>query len=134
VIGSLLSMVMVGIYCNLGITPLWMIILLNVILFIGISSRMISASALMTAIPDPKDRGAFMSINSSVQQISGGIASVVAGLIVIQTSSGYLERYDLLGYVVDGAILITIFMMYIIDVQVKAKAKDQPTPAQPATA
>ena len=111
-----------------------MIILLNVILFIGISSRMISASALMTAIPEAKDRGAFMSINSSVQQISGGIASVVAGLIVIQTSSGYLERYDMLGYVVVGAMLITIFMMYIIDAQVKAKAKTQTTPAQTAAA
>lgn len=134
VIGSLVAMVMVAIYCNLGITPLWMIIVLNVILFIGISSRMISASALMTAIPEAKDRGAFMSINSSVQQISGGIASVVAGLIVVQTPSGYLERYDLLGYVVDGAMLITIFMMYIIHSQVKAKAKNQQTPAQPAAA
>ncbi|HTF16957.1 MAG TPA: MFS transporter [Chryseolinea sp.] len=134
VIGSLVAIIMVTIYCNLGITPLWIIIVLNVILFIGISSRMISASALMTAIPDAKDRGAFMSINSSVQQISGGIASVVAGLIVVQTSSGYLDRYDLLGYVVDGAMLITIFMMYIIDVQVKAKAKTQATPAQPAAA
>jgi predicted MFS family arabinose efflux permease len=129
VIGSVVGMIMVVIYCNLGITPLWMIILLNVILFIGISSRMISASALMTAIPDPKDRGAFMSINSSVQQISGGIASVVAGLIVIQTESGYLERYDLLGYVVTGAMLITVFMMYIIDKQIKSKS--QKAPAQP---
>jgi predicted MFS family arabinose efflux permease len=134
VIGSLVAMVMVAIYCNLGITPLWIIIVLNVILFIGISSRMISASALMTAIPEAKDRGAFMSINSSVQQISGGIASVVAGLIVIQTSSGYLERYDMLGYVVVGAMLITIFMMHIIDAQVKAKAKAQATPVQPAAA
>ena len=129
VIGSVVGMIMVLIYCNLGITPLWMIIVLNVILFIGISSRMISASALMTAIPEPKDRGAFMSINSSVQQISGGLASVLAGLIVIQTPSGYLERYDMLGYVVTGAMLITIFMMYIIDAQVKAKANKQP--AQP---
>jgi predicted MFS family arabinose efflux permease len=132
VIGSVIGMIMVLIYCNLGLTPLWMIIVLNVILFIGISSRMISASALMTAIPEPKDRGAFMSINSSVQQISGGIASVVAGLIVIQTPSGYLERYDILGYVVTGAMLITVFMMYIIDSQVKAKSNKQP--AQPIAA
>ena len=29
-IGSILTMFMVVIYCNLGLTPLWMVILLNV--------------------------------------------------------------------------------------------------------
>jgi predicted MFS family arabinose efflux permease len=56
--GTGLSMLMVAIYTNLGITPLWLVIMLNVILFIGISSRMISSSALITAIPEPQDRGA----------------------------------------------------------------------------
>src|SRR5688572_870627 len=98
--GSILSMVLVVIYCNLGLTPLWMVILLNVAMFIGISSRIISSSALMTAVPEPMDRGAFMSINASVQQISGGFASVIAGMIVVQTESGVLLHYDTLGYVV----------------------------------
>ena len=114
-IGSGLGIVMVLIYCNLGITPLWIIIVLNVFLFIGISSRMISSSALMTAIPLTKDRGAFMSINSSVQQISGGVASIIAGLIVVQTKSGFLEHYDILGYVVVAAMIVTVFMMYSIN-------------------
>ena len=43
--------------------------------------------------------GCLMSVNSSVQQISGGIALAVAGLIVVQTETGRLERYDVLGYV-----------------------------------
>lgn len=113
-IGTLISIALVLVYTNLGITPLWLVIVLNVIMFIGVSSRMISASALMTAVPDPQERGAFMSINSSVQQVSGGIAAAVAGLIVVQTSNGVLERYDVLGYVVVGAMLITIGMMYLI--------------------
>ncbi len=120
-LGSMLSMLMVTIYCNLGLTPLWMVILLNVIMFIGISSRMISSSALMTAIPEPMDRGAFMSINSSVQQISGGVASVIAGMIVVQTESGVLLHYDTLGYVVVGAIFITVVMMYFINEQLTRK-------------
>lgn len=99
-----------------------MIVVLNVLLFIGISSRMISSSALMTAVPDPKDRGAFMSVNSSVQQISGGVASAIAGLIVVQTDSGVLEHYDMLGYVVVGAMVITVAMMNMINQQVKHKA------------
>ena len=112
VIGSVISMVMVLIYCNLDITPLWIVIVINVIMFAGIMARIIPSSALMTVIPDPQDRGAFMGINSSIQQISGGVAAAVAGIIVVQTSSGKLENYDILGYVVVGAILITIGMVY----------------------
>ena len=120
-IGSLLSMLMVIIYTNLGITPFWLILVINVFLFIGISSRMISASALMTAIPEPQDRGAFMSINISVQQLSGGIASAIAGLIVIQTSSGTLHHYNTLGYVVSGMMIVTMVMLYFINVYVNRR-------------
>lgn len=119
--GSFLSIVMILIYTNLGVTPLGWVMLLNIVLFIGISSRMISASALMTAVPEPQDRGAFMSINSSVQQISGGIASAVAGLIVVQTGSGFLEHYDWLGYVVVMAMIITMILLYFIHLYVESK-------------
>ncbi len=121
VIGSVISMSMVLIYCNLGITPLWIVIVINIILFGGIMARVIPASALMTAIPEPQDRGAFMGINSSIQQISGGVAAAIAGMIVVQTSSGKLERYDTLGYVVVGAMIITIGMVYLLSEMVRKK-------------
>ena len=121
VAGSLVSMIMVSIYTNLGVTPLWVIIALNVLLFVGISSRMISSSALMTAVPEPQDRGAFMSINASVQQIAGGIASAIAGFIVVQTSTGALKHYNILGYVVIGTMTITLVMMYFLNQYVHHK-------------
>lgn len=121
VAGSILGIIIVCIYCNLGITPLWLVILLNVLLFVSISSRMIAASSLMTAIPDAKDRGAFMGVNASVQQIAGGIAAAIAGMIVVQTDSGKLEHYDTLGYVVSGAMIVTIAMLYMINQMVRQK-------------
>jgi predicted MFS family arabinose efflux permease len=114
-IGSVISIAMVAIYTRLGITPLWVCIVLNVILFAGINARMISASALTSAIPSMPDRGAFMSINSSIQQISGGIASFIAGLIVIQSPGGNLQRYDILGYVVIGSMIVATAMIYWLD-------------------
>jgi predicted MFS family arabinose efflux permease len=121
IIGSLLASVMVIIYCNLGVTPIWLVIIINVVMFAGITARIISASALMTAIPDAHERGAFMGVNSSIQQIAGGVAAAIAGMIVVQTDSGKLERYDMLGYVVVGAILVTIIMMYSINSYVLKK-------------
>jgi hypothetical protein len=48
---------------------------------------MVPAVALTTAIPDLADRGAFMSINPSLQQIAGGVAAAAAGMIVKQKTS-----------------------------------------------
>ncbi|NJM25528.1 MAG: MFS transporter, partial [Bacteroidia bacterium] len=122
VAGSLLSMVIVLIYTNMGITPFWLLVALNVVMFIGISSRMIAASALMTAVPEPAERGAFMGINASVQSISGGIASGIAGLIVVQeTPTSPLQNYPTVGIVVVVCMLITIFLVYRIHVFVKSK-------------
>ena len=128
IIGSVIASIMTLIYCNMGVTPLWIILILNVFLFVGITARMISASALMTAVPEPQDRGAFMGVNSSVQQIAGGIASLIAGMIVKETSTGYLENYPLLGNVVVAAIFVTIFLMYSIHKYVTAKLANSVPP------
>jgi len=120
-IGSSLGMALVIYYCSLGVSPLGIVIALNIVLFIAITARMVSAQALSSAVPDPGDRGAFMSINSSLQQLAGGVASWTAGLIVVQTAAGPLQHYDELGYVVAGAMLITIILMFKVNGLVRAK-------------
>ncbi len=119
VVGSFIGIAMVLIYTNLGVTPLWELIALNVVLFIGISARMISAMALMTAIPQPQDRGAFMSINSSVQSIAGGIGAYCAGLLIVQSKTGPILHYNRLGFAVAGSMFVAMFLMYMIDRHVK---------------
>ena len=120
---SIWSMIMIGIFTQLGVTPLWLAITVNVLLFIGVSTRMIASSALMTAVPKPQDRGAFMSLNSSIQQIGGGFASAAAGLIVVQTPSGFLEHYDILGYVVITSMLIVMGLMYFLNKSIQRNDK-----------
>jgi predicted MFS family arabinose efflux permease len=122
-LGSIWSMITIGIFTQLENIPLWIAITINVLIFIGVSTRMIASSALITAIPKPEDRGAFMSINSSVQQISGGFASALAGVIVVQRPSGFLENYDILGYVVITFMAITIGLMYFLNSNIQNSAK-----------
>ena len=110
---SLWMMVMVVLYTNLSTTPFWLVIIFNIFMMMGVMSRMVPASALTSAVPDPSDRGAFMSINASLQQIAGGIAAAVAGTIVVQPSQfAPLEHYNTVGLVVVGISLISIFLMY----------------------
>jgi predicted MFS family arabinose efflux permease len=120
VAGSSLTAVLVVIYTHLGRTPLPIVIAINSLLFVGVTSRMISASALMSAVPAPASRGAFMSVNSSLQQFAGGVGAYVAGLIVVQTPGGALAHYDILGYVVCAAMLFTVVMLRSIDRMVAA--------------
>lgn len=125
-IGTIIASIMIVYYTNLSVTPLWEVVVINVLLFAGIMSRMIPATTLMTAIPELADRGAFMSINSSLQQISGGIASVFAGTIIIQTSSGELQNYNVLGYTCVALMFVGVGMMYNINKYVEGKNKTIP--------
>ena len=122
VVGSILSMAMVVVYTHLGPNPIWVVMVTNTILWVGISSRMISSSALISGVPNLKDRGAYMGINSSVQQISGGVAAFIAGLIVYQpTKNAPLQHYDVIGYFTVCSMLFTLGMMFVIDRQVAKK-------------
>lgn len=112
--GTVLSIVMVLIYTQLGKSTLPVVILVNCIMFVGIFFRMIPSQTLMSAIPDPASRGAFMSVSSSLQQVAGGFASVLAGLIVVERTGGFLEHFDTVGYVVVASSLVSLFMMWRI--------------------
>ena len=120
-VGSVASMVILLIYCSLEQTPFWVVALLNILLMSSIMSRIAPSQAMMSAIPEPKDRGAFMSINSSVMYLSGGISAFVAGKIVGGKQGGYVENYDILGYVVTGAIVVTLILMCFVNKQVQKK-------------
>ena len=122
-LGSIISIGIILYYTKLGITPFWLVVLLNTVLMFAVLSRLISASALITAIPSANERGTFMSINSSVQQLSGGIASIFAGLIVVQSASGKLMHYDTIGYIVVASMIITIIMIRSINKNVLVKSQ-----------
>jgi len=116
--------IMVLVYTNMGISEFWLVIVLNILMMMGIMSRMIPATALVSGVPDMEDRGAFMSVNASMQQIAGGVAAVVAGLIVVQKhKSAPLEHYDIVGYLVVGITLLSIYVMHRVSKIVKAKAQ-----------
>ncbi len=115
VAGSILSAIMVVIYTNLGKTSLLLVIAVNVIMFVGIFSRMIPSQALMSAIPAPASRGSFMSVSSSLQYVAGGLGSVIAGMIVVETPKHYIEHFDTIGFVMVGTISVSVVLMYFIN-------------------
>lgn len=122
------AIVVILFYTNLSNAPLWEMILISVIMFATITGRMASAGALTSAVPAPQDRGAYMSISSSLQQLAGGVASLLAGLIVYQAPSGRIERYPWLGVVVAVSTLVAIWLMYRVH-RLVSVSDSQPMPA-----
>jgi len=121
-VAALSMMVIIVIYTNLTPVPFLLIITLNILMMTAIMSRIVPAMALVSALPKMQDRGAFMSINSSLQQIAGGLAAAVGGMIVVQkTKTSPLQHYNTLGYVIVFIIILNIIQLYRVSNMIKAR-------------
>jgi len=115
--GTLLTLVMVAVWTNLGHVSLTVVIIVNVLLFIGIFSRMIPSQALISAIPEVTKRGAFNAVSASLQQVAGGVSAAVAGAVLVE-HGGVLEHFNWLGYIVMGVASVSLLLMYFVHKQV----------------
>src|SRR5258705_4725121 len=119
-VAAVAMIVIIVIYTNLTPVPFLFVMGMNIVMMAAIMSRIVPAMALVSALPKMQDRGAFMSINSSLQQIAGGIAAGVGGLIVVQkTKTSPLQHYDVLGYVIVVIIIANIIMIFRVNNLIK---------------
>ena len=123
--GSFVSIVMVLIYTHLdylGHASLITVIVVNVLMFVGIFSRMIPSQALISAIPEASQRGSFSAVSASLQQLSGGLGSVLAAAIIAQNADGTLRHFDRLGYIVVATSLLSLLLMYLVQKPIAKRA------------
>lgn len=109
VIAALLSILPVLIITHLGPQPVLVTLSYVAFFFLCMSGRMVPAMATISSAPIPKYRGSFMSIASSVQQLSAAAASYLAGLIVVKDSGGHLLNYGYAGYFAAACTLVAIY-------------------------
>ena len=126
VFGTAMSIVMVLIYTHLGQVGLTLVIVVNVLLFVGIFSRMIPSQAMISAIPAPHQRGSFSAIGASLQQLSGGLGSVFAAMVIAQNADESLRHFDRLGYIVVATSLVALTAMYFVQKQVARNTGKNP--------
>ncbi len=108
---SILSVIpLVGIP-NLNTTNTYLLLSFTAMFFIFSGTRMIVTIAQITSTVEPKLRGAFLIINSSFQQFSTSVASLIGGFIVFQNADGTLGNYPILGYLSVGfsVLLLIVF-------------------------
>jgi DHA1 family inner membrane transport protein len=126
-----------GVFATLALVPIilitnmnshWTIpiaIVVTSFFFIVISGRVVPAMALITSTTVPQTRGSFMSFNSSVQQLSVGIAAFIAGSIVTASPSGELNNYNMVGYIAAIACVASIWAATRITTAAEYEAKSK---------
>ncbi len=110
VVFALLSLIPVWLITNLWPMPLWAVLTISGLFFIVVNGRMIPTQALISSVVHPQKRGGFMSINSSMQQLSTGLAALIGGAIVQKTAEGRIEHYNWVGYFSVTLILVSVWL------------------------
>ena len=112
--GTVVSIVMALIYTRLTAISLPALIIINALMFVGIFSRMIPYQALVSSVPAANQRGSFNAISASIQQLAGGVASVIAGHIVTFGADGKLQHFDLIGDVMVGTAILALGLLWLL--------------------
>lgn len=95
---------------NLPAGPLWVASVVFSAFMVFSVGRVVPAQAMLLGTARPRSRGAFMSLNTAVQHLASGIAPVLAGLLITQTSDGKLTGFSLVGLVAVTATTASILL------------------------
>ncbi|MBY0518645.1 MAG: MFS transporter [Bacteriovoracaceae bacterium] len=115
---AFLSFIPLILITHLGVTPLALTLVVTTTFMMTGSGRFIPAMTLLSLVVDPKKRGTFMGLENAFRQLSSGVASLVAGLIIYEGANGTLERFNLLGY---AAVTVT-FMAWLMARRISKKS------------
>jgi len=88
------------------------------------TSRAITAQAMISEVVKSEQRGSFMSVNGSVQQLGSGLAALAAGTIVITEKSGKIHNYNWVGYLSIFVLLTSMILGHIIFKKIDKKQND----------
>ena len=105
-----LSLPMVIIITNLSPIPYWLVLLLFAVWFTVATGRGVTSQAMVSSVTETKNRGSFQNFNSSLQQAGTGLASLLAGFVVVETEGGKIGNYSALGIISIIALLISLWL------------------------
>jgi MFS transporter, DHA1 family, inner membrane transport protein len=104
------ALVMAVVVTNLPPGPLWVAVLVMSAFMVCAAGRMVPVQAMLLGVPPAKNRGAFMSVNTSVQHASTALAPLIAGALVTQTPDGRLTGYPLVGWFAAATAAISLLL------------------------
>jgi DHA1 family inner membrane transport protein len=95
------------------------------LLFMVVTCRIVMAQAMISEMVEQENRGSFMCVNGSVQQLGQGLAALIAG-VVIHTDkiSHKLHNYEWVGYLSILILIVSLVMGRVIFKDVDKKVTE----------
>ncbi len=132
---AIFAIIPIFLITNMPVLPIWIVLIVTSFFFIAVNGRVVPAIALITGTTLPQTRGSFMSFNSSVQQLSAGLASFISGAIITQSAAGELINYEVIGYIAIIACIGSIWAagriktaeQHVLDMQKEAALNPEVT-------
>jgi MFS transporter, DHA1 family, inner membrane transport protein len=109
-----ISLFMVLIITKMPNVPFGIVLLFFSIWFIVATGRIVTAQAMISETVKPEQRGSFMSVNGSIQQLGSGLAALFAGVIVVTEKSGKVLNYNWVGYLSIFVLLLSLLFGRLI--------------------
>jgi predicted MFS family arabinose efflux permease len=107
---ALASLIPLILITHLGHWGLWAAIPATTLFMVLVSGRVAPGMALVTSVVEPRLRGGFMSLNTSLQQVATGLASLLAGAMIVQGADGKFTGYGTVGFLACGVMLVSIWL------------------------
>jgi len=129
---ALASLVPVLFVTHLPALPFIGLVAFFAFFMVAMSGRMVPMQALLTTIPEPERRGAFLSANSAVQALGMGIGAWAGGLLLANGPGGTITGYGFNGWLATALTLVAVAWV----AHVKGTGHDVPVSsgAQPVAA
>jgi predicted MFS family arabinose efflux permease len=109
-IAGTLSIIPVFFITQMPVWPLWLVLVPFAFWFGLANGRTISMQAMVSQVVKPEHRGSFLSFNSSIQQLFTGLASTLAGFIVVSGPDHKIGHYNWLGYISVAVIALCLLL------------------------
>ena len=109
-ITALLSLLPLIITTHFPPAPLLVVIPFSTLFFVLVSGRFVPAMAMMNGSAVPRLRGSFLSVNSSLQSMAMGIATIIGSAFLSTSADGKVVGYGNVGWFACAATLIVIAM------------------------
>lgn len=75
---------------------------------VAMSSRMVPMQALLTTVPEPAQRGAFLSANSALQAVGTGCGAWFGGLLLSTQADGHIAGYGTAGWLAVALAVVVV--------------------------
>lgn len=109
-LASLFALFSIFAITNLPPVPIVFALCATSSFFVVASGRNVPATTMVTAVVRPENRGSFMSIRASVNEMALALSSFLAGSIVIENPDGSLGNYAYVGYI---AIVMSVLAILV---------------------